>query len=223
MGCITIKTIFSDIHTWAQVLHIFKETKFVGNLCGNCSNYLNHHTTQIFQYISAKVLLLWFIAHWENDDGHGNMSPTKKWVCQLLVADTLNLAQRDYSSTFIVSMLPKRCQPISVCKVVNYWTWRSGLKQINIVNQFGDGQSDVDRFMSMHRQTGSAKDRPCLGGHKKANAWRDRVLAWMAIENRTKSSSQLTRECGIISTLDCPDQGLYSSGRSKNKTFLMPF
>ena len=98
----------------------------------------------------------------------GNMSPTNKWVCQLLVADTLNLARRDYSSTFIVSMLPKSCQPISM-----YVRWqiialrRSGLKQINIVNQFGDGQSDVDRIMSKHHQTGCAKDRPCLGGHKK--------------------------------------------------------
>ena len=60
------------------------------------------------------------------------------------MADTLNLAQRDYSSTFIVSMLPKRCQPISM-----YVRWqiiglrRSGFKQINIVNQFGDGQSEV--------------------------------------------------------------------------------
>ena len=67
-------------------------------------------------------------------------------------------------------------------------------------------------------------------GHKKANAWRDRVLAWMAIENRTKSSSQLNRECGIISTLDCPDpqsvvgylpQG-FAAGSLENKLHWMP-
>ena len=74
---------------------------------------------------------------------HGNMSPTKMSVCQLLVADTLNLTQWDYSSTFIVSMPPKRCQPISM-----YVMWqiiglrRSGLKQMDILNQFGDGQKD---------------------------------------------------------------------------------
>ena len=29
----------------------------------------------------------------------------------------------------------------------------SGLKQMDIVNQFGDGQSDVGRILSKHRQS----------------------------------------------------------------------
>ena len=137
---------------------------------------------------------------------HGNMSPPKKSVCQLLVADTLNLAQRDYSSTFIVSMPPKRCQSITM-----HVMWqiiglrRSGLKQMDIVNQFGDGKSDVDRILWKHRQISSAKDRPCLAGPKKTNAWEDRVLARMTIQNRTESSSQLAREWCIFSALNCPD------------------
>ena len=162
---------------------------------------------------------------------HGNMSPPKKSLCQLLVADTLNLAQRDNSSTFIVSMPPNRCQPISM-----YVRWqiiglrRSGLKQMDIVNQFGGGRSDVGRILSKHRQTGSAKDRPCLGGPKKANAREGSVLARMAIQNRTKSSSQLAREWGIISTLKCPDsqsvvgylpQGFAADGL-ENKLHWMP-
>ena len=82
---------------------------------------------------------------------------------------------------------------------------RSGLKQMDILNQFSDGQSDVSRILSKDHQTGSAKDRPCLGGPKKTNAREGSVLARMAIQNRTKSSSQRDREWGINSTLDCPD------------------
>ena len=60
---------------------------------------------------------------------HGNMSPTKMSVCHLLAADTLNLAQGDYSSTFIVSM------PLTILRthqhvyeVANYWTSKVWLK-----------------------------------------------------------------------------------------------
>ena len=147
------------------------------------------------------MLLLWFIAHWENDDGRCQHVTYQKVSLPVACGRHLELGTTRLFFHFYCQYATKRCQPISM-----YVRWqiiglrRSGLKQINIVNQFGDGQSDVDRIMSKHRQTGSAKDRPCLRGHKKANAWRDRALAWMAIENRTKSSSQLTRECGIIST-----------------------
>ena len=98
------------------------------------------------------------------------------------------------------------CQTISM-----YVRWqiigllRCGSKQMDIVNQFGNGLSEVSRISFKHRQTYSAKNRPCLGGLKKANAWEGRVLAEMAIQNRTKSSSQLARERGIIFTLDCPN------------------
>ena len=171
------------------------------------------------------MLLLWVIAHWENDDGHGNMSSYQKVSLPVACGRHLELGTtRLFFHIYCQYATKKVPTHKHVCKVVNYRTSGSGLKQINIVNQFGDGQSDVDRFMSKHRQTGSAKDRPCLGGHKKKQRREGTgVLAWMAIENRTKSSSQLTRECGIISTLDCPDQGLYSSGRSKNKTFFNAF
>ena len=128
---------------------------------------------------------------------HGNVAPTKKSVCQLHVADTLNLTQRDYSSTFIVSMPPRRHQPISSdvrWQIIGLR--RSGLKQTDIANQFGVGQSDVTRILSRHRQTGIAKDRTRQGRPKKKNAREDRALARMAIRNRTKSSSQLAREWG---------------------------
>ena len=129
---------------------------------------------------------------------HGNVAPTKKSVCQLHVADTLNLTQRDYSSTFTVSMPPRRRQPISSdvrWQIIGLR--RSGLKQTDIANQFGvGGQSDVSRILSRHRQTGSAKDRPRQGRPKKTNAREDRALTRMAIRNRTKSSSQLAREWG---------------------------
>ena len=77
---------------------------------------------------------------------------------------------------------------------------------------------------------GSAKDRPFLGGPKKANARENRVLARMAIQSRTKCSSQLAREWGIISTLDCPESqsvvGYLSQGFTadslENKLHWMP-
>ena len=171
------------IYTWAKVLHIFKEAKRLGNVCENCRNYLYQHTTQAFCDISDKVLLLWFIAHWENDNDPWQHVTYQKVSCHLLVADTLNLAQQDYSSTFIVSMPPKRCQPFSMyVRWQNIGIRRSGLKQMEIVNHFDDGQSDVGRILSKHRQTGSAKDRSCLGGpkkqmHKRTGSW----LGWQYI------------------------------------------
>ena len=195
------------MYTWAKVLHIFKETKLLGNPCEKCSNYLYQHTTQVFCYISAKVLLFLLIAHWEiDDDSRQHVTYQNVSLPAACGRYFLNLTQWDYSSTFIVSMPPKRCQPISM-----YIMWqicglrRCGLKQMDILNQFGDGQSDVSRILSKHPQTDSAKDRPCLGGPKKTNAREGSVLARMAIQNRTKSSSQRDREWGINSTLDCPD------------------
>ena len=73
---------------------------------------------------------------------------------------------------------------------------RTGLKQTDIVNHFGVGQSDVSKILSEHHQTGSAKDRPRQGRTKNTNVWEDRVLARMAMQNMTKSSSQLAREWG---------------------------
>ena len=195
------------IYTWAKVLHIFKEAKLLGNLCEKCSNYLYQHTTQVFCYISAKVLLFWFIPHREIDDDQWQRVTYQNVSLPVACGRYfLNLTQWDYSSTFIVSMPPKRCQPISM-----YVIWqiiglrRSGLKQMDILNLFGDGHSDVSRILSKHHQTGSAKDKPCLGGPKKTNAREGSVLARMAIQDRTKSSSQLARVWGINSTLDCPD------------------
>ena len=102
---------------------------------------------------------------------HGNVAPTKKSVCQLLVAETLNLTQRDYSFTFIVSLPPRRPQTISSDVMLPIIGLRkTGLKQTDIANHFGVGQSDVSRILSKHDQTGSAKDRPCQGRTKKTNA-----------------------------------------------------
>ena len=128
---------------------------------------------------------------------HGNVAPTKKSVCLLLLAETLNLTQRDYSFTFIVSMPPRRRQTISsdvMLPIIGLR--RTGLKQMDIGNQFGVSQSDVSRILPEHHQTGSAKDRPRQGRTKNTNAWEDRVLARMAMQNMTKSSSQLAREWG---------------------------
>ena len=126
---------------------------------------------------------------------HGNVAPTKKSVCQLLLVETLNLTQWNYSSTFIVSMPPRRHQTISsdvMLPIIGLR--RTGLKQTDIGNHFGVGQSDVSRILSEHHQTGSAKDRPRQGRTKNTNAWEDRVLARMAMQNMT--SSQLAREWG---------------------------
>ena len=79
------------IHTWAKVLHIFKEAEFLGNVCEKCSNQHYQHTTQVFCYILPKVLLFWFIAHLEIEDDQWQHVSYQKSVCQLLVADTLNL------------------------------------------------------------------------------------------------------------------------------------
>ena len=66
---------------------------------------------------------------------------------------------------------------------------RTGLKQTDIANQFGFDQSDVSRILSELHQTGSAKDRPRQGRTKNTNACMDRVLARMAMQNMTNSSS----------------------------------
>ena len=53
------------------------------------------------------------IAHREIDLYPWHCGTHQKSVCQLHVADTLNLTQRDYSSTFIVGMPPRRRQEFS--------------------------------------------------------------------------------------------------------------
>ena len=88
-------------------------------------------------------------------------------TCSTLQNPT-SMTQRDYSSTFIVSMPSRSRQPIS-----NGVKWqiiglkRSGLTHTDIANQFGVGQSDVSRILSQHRQTGSTKDGPQQGRPQK--------------------------------------------------------
>ena len=81
-------------------------------------------------------------------------------------------------------MPPKRCQPFSMyVRWQNIGLPRSGLKQMDIVNHFGDGQSDVGRILSKHRQTGSAKDRPCLC----------LVMTWWRLQSRLCSVKVATK------------------------------
>ena len=156
------------IHTSAKVLQIFKEAKFLGNWCENCDNQPYQHTTQVFYCISAKVLLLRFIAHWEIDDDPWQLGTYQKVSLPVACGRHLELDT----------------------------TWLFFHIYCTYATQAGVGQSDVSRILSKHHQTGSAKDRPRQGRPKKTNAWEDRVLAQMTIQNRTKSSSQLAREWG---------------------------
>ena len=138
---------------------------------------------------------------------HGNVAPTKKSVCQLLLTETLNLAQRDYSSTLIVSMPPRRHQTISSDEMLPIiGLRRTGLKQTDIANQFGVGQSDISRILSEHHQkpavpkTGHAKEEPKIQIHERTGSW----LGWQC---RTWPSPALSLpgNGGMVSKLDCPD------------------
>ena len=136
----TIIYIYIYIYTWAKVLHILKEAKLLGNLCGNVAiTYIS--TQHMYFAIFLPKCYCFGSLHTEKLTMiHDKMSPAKMSVCQLLVADTLNLPQWDYSFTFIVSMPRKRCQPISMYVMWHIiGLWRSGLKQMDILNQFSDG------------------------------------------------------------------------------------
>ena len=147
-------------------------------------SYILAHSTGILLYFcrSAIITVHCTLRNWQWSMATWHLP--KRQFCQLHVADTLNLTQRDYSSTFIVSMPPRWRQPIS-----SDVRWqiiglpRSGLKQTDIANQFGVGQSNVSKILSRHRQTGRAKDSPRQGRPKKTNAREDMALARMAIRN----------------------------------------
>ena len=117
------------LHTWAKALYIFKEAKFLGKVCENCSNYLHQHTIHVFYYISAKVLLLWFIAHWENDDDpwqHVTYQKVSMPVacCRHLELSTTRLFFHIYCQ-YATKKVPTHQH---VCKVANYWTSKVWLK-----------------------------------------------------------------------------------------------
>ena len=112
-----------EIHTWAKVLHIFKEAKFLGNLCENYSNYLYQHITRVFYCISAKVLLLGFIAHWQIDDDPWQCGTDLKVSLPVAFGRNLELDTTrlffHINCQYSTEKAPNHQQ---WCIVANYWT-----------------------------------------------------------------------------------------------------
>ena len=112
------------IHTWAKVLHVFKEAKFLGNLWEKCSDYQYQYITRVFYCISVKMLLLRFIAHWE--------IYADPWQCgtdqkvSLPVAFGRNLAlgtTRLFFHIYCQYATKKAPDHQQWCIVANYWTY----------------------------------------------------------------------------------------------------
>ena len=117
------------IYTWAKVLHIFKGAKRLGNVCENCSNYLYQHTTQAFCDISDKVLLLWFIAHWENDDDPWQHVAYQKASLPFACGRHLELGTTRWLFHIYCQYTTKKVPTLQhVCKVAKYWTSKIWLK-----------------------------------------------------------------------------------------------
>ena len=137
---------------------------------------------------------------------HGNVATTKKSVCQLLLAETLNLTQRDYSSTCIVSMPPRRRQTINSDVMLPFiGLRRTGLNKRTLPTTLVSAKVMSAEFCPsitkpVVPKTGHAKEEPKIQMHERTGSW----LGWQC---RTWPSPALSLpgNGGMVSKLDCPD------------------